>query len=79
MLPTHSPVRLIFGSKPRGDGVRCIKAAAAHAVDLPAGPVNKCTSTVRAEDTGGQLGTDYAGCINLIEEELISIAGLEGE
>ena len=68
-----------MGSKPRGDGVRCIKAPAAHTVDLPAGPVNQCTSTVRADGTVEQLGTDYAGCINLVEEELISIAGLEGK
>ena len=59
MLKTHSPARLILGSKPRGDGVWCIKVPSAHVVDLPAGPVNKCIPTAHADDTHEELGMNY--------------------
>ena len=79
MLPTHSPVRLILGSKPRGDGVRCIKAPSSHSADLPAGPMQWCVPAERSEETEEQLGANYVGCISLLEEELNAIAGLEGK
>ena len=79
MVKTHSPVRLIIGSKPRDDGVWCIKVPSAHVVDLPAGPVNKCIPTARADYAHEELGMTYVGCINLIEEELVSIAGFDGK
>ena len=79
MLPTHSAVRLIIGKKPRDDGVRCIKTPSSHAADLPAGPMQWCIPVNRTDDTEEQLGVNYPGCIDLLEEELNAIVGLEGK
>ena len=79
MLPTHSAVRLIIGKKPRDDGVRCIKTPSSHAADLPAGPMQLCIPVDRIDDTDEQLGLNFRGCTEHLEQELNAIAGLEGE
>ena len=73
----HSPVRLILGSKPRDDGVRCIKVPISHPAVLPAGPQRKCVPIEVEGHTDEQLGADYPGCIKQLEMELNAIAGLD--
>lgn len=74
----HSPVRLIFGGKPRQDKVRSMKVPKSHFPILPTDPVQKCDAAEEiAFRTDEELGKDFDGCIQLIESELNAVAGLE--
>ena len=62
-MSTHSPVRLILGSKPRQDRMRTMKVPKAHQVDLPAGPQKWSVPDAMAKCMDEQLGSDFAGCM----------------
>ena len=78
-LYPHSPVRLIFGSKPRQDQMRTMKVPKSHPVDLPEGPQMGCVPSEVMQYTDEELGGDYGGCVMQLEKELCQIRGLDEE
>ena len=74
----HSPVRLIFGAKPRQDSVRVLKVPKSHPPVLPHGPERECKDDPGIEArSDSDLGNDYAGCVAAIEKQLSEVAGLD--
>jgi len=74
----HSPVRLIFGAKPRKDAVRMLKVPKLHPPVLPHGPDRRFVDDSMIDGkTDDQLGKDYVGCIAAIERQLNDVAGFD--
>lgn len=58
----HSPVRLIFGAKPRKDETRVMKVPKSHPPVMPHGPEQECrVEQAVAARTDRDLGSDYDG------------------
>ena len=73
----HSAVRLLLRGRARAAVVRQLKAPFGFGAVLPYGPPNK--NEAKKEEVGEQLGSDYAGLITNIEEELCIIEGRDGK
>ena len=73
----HSAVRLLLRGRARAAVVRQLKVPLGFGAVLPHGPPNK--NELTKEEAGEQLGSDYAGLITKIDEELCIIEGRDGK
>ena len=73
----RSAVRLILRGRARATVVRKLKAPRGFAAVLPQGPHNQ--EMAKEDEQGKRLGSDYAGLISRIEEELCAIEGRDGK